>query len=76
MNPTWRNLHKTRVPREALQDAKLVEHLKKFTKAPTLSPNEVDFSPGEAKMVGLQRTVQKRKGSFWQLPRDLKDNKN
>jgi hypothetical protein len=75
MSPTWRSLHKERVPREALQDPELVKLLKRFTDAPTLPPDQVDWGPGEAEMVGLQRTIRKRKGSFWQVPKDIADAK-
>jgi hypothetical protein len=73
MSPSWRDLHKDRVPRESLQDADLVKELNRFTDAPTLPADQVDWGPGEAEMVGLKRTIRKRKGSFWQVPKDIAD---
>lgn len=71
MSPSWRNLHKEKVPRDRSKNAELVKQLIEFTNAPTVPPNEVDFAGGQADMVGLQRVIRHRKGSFWQLPRDL-----
>jgi len=76
MSPSWRNLHKERVPREALQDPDLVKHLNRFTDAPTLPPDQVDWGPGEAEMMGLQRTIRRRKGSFWQVPKNIGEAKD
>jgi hypothetical protein len=73
MSPSWRNVHKQRVPRAELQDPDLVKHINTFMDAPALPPEEVDWEPGEAEAVGLQRVIRKRKGSFWQVPKDLAD---
>lgn len=50
---------------------KLVEQLKQLTQASELPPEEVDFDVRDPQALTLQRLVRKRKGSWWQLPKDL-----
>lgn len=50
----------------------LVEELRNFVKAPTSNPSEVDFDLHNPDSLSVQRFVMKRKGSWWQLPMDLK----
>ncbi len=51
----------------------LLKHLKRFTDAPELPADEVDFDTANPDVLSIQRKVHKRKGSFWQLPKDLKE---
>lgn len=54
------------------QDAKLVEHINKVADAPSLPADEVDFDPTDPEFVQLTRHISRRKGSWWQVPKDLK----
>lgn len=54
----------------------LVNELKNLRNAPSLQPDMVDFDPEDADVMSIRRMVQKKKGSWWQLPRDLEDNDN
>jgi hypothetical protein len=47
--------------------------LKRFTDAPELPVHEVDFDIADPDVLSIARNVHKRKGSFWQLPKDLKE---
>jgi len=51
----------------------LLKHLKRFKDAPELPPEEVDFDTANPDVLSVQKTVHKKKGSFWQLPKDLKE---
>jgi hypothetical protein len=51
----------------------LLEHLKRFRDAPELSPGEIDFDTQNPDVLSVQRSVHKRRGLFWQLPKDLKE---
>jgi hypothetical protein len=73
MNPLWRSRAGPAPPRDEAEDAKIIEHLNKFSEAPALPNEEVDFEPEDAEMIQLKRSVHKRKGSWWQLPKDLKE---
>jgi hypothetical protein len=37
-----------------------------------LKPEEIDFDASEVEQLSIQRIVRKRKGIWWQLPKDLK----
>lgn len=54
-------------------EAELVTHLNRFRDAPTLPPEEVDFDTANPDILSVKRTVHRRRGSFWQVPKDLKD---
>lgn len=74
MNPLWRSRSGPSPPRDESEDAKILEHLNRFSEAPPIPESEVDFDLAEAEMVQVERRVHKRKGSWWQLPKNLKDN--
>lgn len=54
-------------------EPELVKHLNRFKDAPGLSPEEIDFDTMNPDVLSVQRSVHKRRGSFWQLPKDLKE---
>jgi hypothetical protein len=53
-------------------EGELVKHLKRFHDAPELSPSEIDFDMTNPDVLSVKRAVRKRRGSFWQLPKNLK----
>ncbi len=73
LDPLWRSRTGPSPPRDDKEDAKILEHLNKFSDAEALPMNEIDFEPEDAEMIQLKRSVYKRKGSWWQLPKDLKE---
>jgi hypothetical protein len=70
LNKSWRDNSSRRGKPE--QDAELVEHINKVSDAPALPPEEVDFEPTDAEFVQLTRNISRRKGGWWQVPKDLK----
>jgi len=52
-------------------EKELLAHLKRFREAKEVQPPE-NYDPSNPSIVSLGRTVQHRRGSFWQLPRNLK----
>lgn len=73
--PAWRGIKKSASQTDIANNKTLVEYLTKFSNAPELDPKEVDFDPRDPDTLSLQRFVQKRRGSWWQLPKDLEQNK-
>jgi len=67
----WRNREETRAPREPTEEAKLLHGLNELTRAPALPPEEADFGPGGPDWIMIERVCRKKKGSWWQLPKDL-----
>ena len=53
------------------ENPKLVKELREFSKAPSLKPEEIDFDPKDADMMSIQRMVKRKKGNWYQLPKDL-----
>jgi hypothetical protein len=73
--PAWRKKREPEVKPEtlrAIEDSELIKQIKKFEEARALSASEIDFDPAEVDMFGLQRRIKKQKGSWFQLPKDLK----
>lgn len=64
------------IGRDPVADAKVVELLNRFSKAPTMPPGEVNVDPTDAGMVQVERRVHKHKGSFWQIPKHVADKKD
>jgi hypothetical protein len=72
--PAWRERPSEPMPRDAVEDAKLVEHINRVSDAPSQSRSEVGLEPTEAEFAQVTRRVCKGKGwSWWQLPKHLKD---
>ena len=69
--PNWRE-HASESPRKLDFDPEAVKKLTNLIKAPSLPLNDVDFAPEEADVTSIRRMIDKNKGKWWQLPRDLK----
>ncbi|HWW15927.1 MAG TPA: hypothetical protein VN310_14800 [Candidatus Dormibacteraeota bacterium] len=59
-------------PRNPKEDAELLAHINRLSDAPAMPRDEMDFDPADAQFVQIQRRVTKRRGGWWQLPKDLK----
>lgn len=42
-----------------------------LVESPPLSPGDIDFDPIDSNAMAIERRVSKKKGSWWQLPKDL-----
>jgi hypothetical protein len=75
--PKWRE-KREKTTDDGLSDnskrAKL-EQFKRLKSAPTLKPDEIDFEPRDIDMLAIKRFVRNRKGSWWQVPKDLDGSK-
>ncbi|MFI3188550.1 hypothetical protein BCS42_13505 [Crenothrix sp. D3] len=74
MNPEWRLKREITTPLSKDSNDKLLEHIKRFTEAPTLNPELVDFELDDLDSLSLQRSVKQKKGDWFQIPKDLKNN--
>lgn len=70
--PSWRGKVHPEIS-DPEKDKELVDHLKRFTDAPTAHAEQVNFTPDDVDVLSIQRMVRQRKGSWWQLPKDLKE---
>lgn len=72
--PSWRTRpHKEESSPE--HQAKIVEEVKKLSSAPSLKKEEYDISDQDIDFISIERYMRKKKGSWWQLPKDLKIDK-
>jgi len=53
------------------EEKRLVDHIMNSTKGETIHPSQVDFDSDSADSVTLKRSIRKRKGKWWQLPKNL-----
>lgn len=71
--PAWRR--RATVPSKGvMRDSKLADEVASMAHAHSLSAEEVDFDPQEPDSMTLQRSIQMRRGSWWQLPKNFKPN--
>ena len=71
--PNWRDKTDIDLTDKNIKHEELLRHVNKFQDAPTLSRDEVDFDMGNPDSITVQRMVKKKKGSWFQVPKDLKD---
>lgn len=72
----WRECPEIKTSRDPEKDAKLVEELKKKPDTDSLPPNEVEVESEDVDTFSIQRMVRKRKGSWYQVPKDLEPDKD
>jgi hypothetical protein len=71
--PSWSEDDKRRFPDDPNKIRAIVEKIRKTKEAPPLLGEEVDFDPSQTDSLIQTKKVRKKKGSWWQLPKDLKD---
>ncbi len=54
-------------------DGSIVRDLREWTKAPPAPDVHSSEADDDMQMMAIERMVRKRKGSWWQLPKDLPD---
>jgi len=71
--PNWRSLQEKSLPRKNSTSDHLVQYITKFTKAKPLKSEQVDFDLSNPDAMVFQRRIRKRKGKWWQVPKNLPD---
>lgn len=71
--PSWRSIKSDLPKMNPETEKKLVERLNKDSEAKSLPQADIDYNATDADFIIIQRKVRKRKGSWWQLPKDLKN---
>jgi len=69
---SWRGRREPEIT-DREKEKELVDHLRRFTDAPAVTAEEVNFAVDDPDMLSIERSVHKRKGSWWQVPKDLKE---
>ncbi len=68
--PNWRRTMKP-FKKSTDADQKFIEYIKDLEKVPELKPEEIDFDLQKPDFVTIQIKTSKRRGKWWQLPKDL-----
>lgn len=68
----WRDRSEEPLQLSSEAHARLINQLKQIAEAPELPRDQVDFDPRDPDSLSLNRRVRKQKGSWWQVPKDLK----
>lgn len=71
MNPEWRVNREVSTPLAKESNDKIIEHIKGFTDSSMLNAEANDFEEAHLDLLSLERSVKKKKGSWYQLPKDL-----
>ena len=69
---SWRHEMSDSPKRNPETEKKLVDRILKETKSRSLTPGEINFDEADADFLTIEHKVRKRKGSWWQLPKNLK----
>lgn len=72
--PKWREIKSSVPSLDKPVQNKMADKITQMTEARTLKPEEVDFDMINPDTVTLRRKISKRKGKWWQLPKDLESN--
>lgn len=59
--------------RDLTKDRELIKALKQLTDAPTTPAHEIERDFEKIGMVKVERSIRRMRGSFWQVPSDLKE---
>ncbi len=70
--PRWRSISKEPANISQEKEKDLVQHVKKFTNAKPIKEEDVDFDFQDPDAMVIQRRIHKRRGKWWQLPKDFK----
>lgn len=73
--PSWRDPKGLGQTDKKHNHDELLAHIKKIQEAPTIPVEEVDFDNSDANIMSIERRVKRRKGSWFQVPKDLKHDK-
>jgi hypothetical protein len=71
MHPKWRVNQEVPTPLPKESNDKIIEHFKGFTDSSMLNSEAIDFEVDNLDLLSLERSVKKKKGNWYQIPKDL-----
>lgn len=69
--PNWRNHKELYLKDKKVEDLEIIDVIKIFTDAPTISLDEIKHDPTEPDNVTIKHRVRKKKGSWYQVNKDI-----
>lgn len=73
LSSSWREKRENLAPLPSEANDNLVQHIKGFTEAPTLPPNQMPSTEEELDSLSIQRSIRRKRGSWYQIPKDLEN---
>ena len=73
LSTSWRNKNENIAPISDEANDNLLKHIKGFTDAPTLPPDQMPDPDEELDSLSIQRSIRRKRGSWYQVPKDLKN---
>jgi len=73
MGTEWRKPKEVELPLPKGSNDKLLDHMKSFKEVPVANPDYTEFDIDNLDSVSLQRFITKKKGSWFQVPKGLKN---
>jgi hypothetical protein len=73
LGTSWRTESENIAPVSEEANEKLLRHIKAFTDAPTLPADQMPGPTEELDSLSIQRSIRRKRGSWYQVPKDLKD---
>jgi hypothetical protein len=70
--PAWRHISDDAEARDPEINKAIIDQFNKEIAAPTVSPEDLDFTDEDADFFTIQRKCRRRKGGWYLLPKDLK----
>ncbi|MEW6356917.1 MAG: hypothetical protein AB1696_11355 [Planctomycetota bacterium] len=71
--PNWRQMQDVDLSMNSCEQSKIVEEIRNMADAPSVNPREMDFDPTDTDSLVIQRRVRRMKGSWYQIPKNLKE---
>ena len=72
----WRSLPEKSQPRKDKESKKLVEYINNFAKSDPIRSDQVNFDLSNPDAMVIKKQIRKRKGKWWQVPKDIANNNN
>ena len=73
LRPSWQDVGMKATEKDPVKNRELIDRLNAFSKGKRLMPEEVDFDLRDPDLVAVERRVFKKRGKWWQLPKNLKE---
>jgi hypothetical protein len=74
--PRWRSISEEPINIDQEKEKYLVQYINKFTNAKHIKDEDVDFDLNNPDAMVFQRMIHKKRGKWWQLPKDFKVDEN
>ena len=73
INPNWRSIKRVKTPLSKQANDKIIEHINEFKNAEEIPPSSIDLSDEKIESLSLQRSISQKRGDWFQVPKDLKE---